>query len=212
MLMSITGFCLLAFLVVHLLGNTTIYAGPDGINAYARALHRFPFFLWLFRLILITFFYLHLFYGIQLTLENRAAKTKAYAISGNVASTFAGRNMIWTGLLIGFFVGFHLLHFTVQIIDPDISASLHPDAMGRPDVFMMVVLSFRKLVVAALYVCAMAVLGLHLMHSIQSAFQTMGMNSERTFPVILKAGMLAAILISLGYAAFPVTIFAGLLR
>ena len=36
---AVTGLFMVLFVVVHLVGNTTIFAGPDGINAYAEKLH-----------------------------------------------------------------------------------------------------------------------------------------------------------------------------
>ncbi len=209
--MSVSGFLMLAFVAVHLLGNASMYGGPESMNSYASALHRFPLLIWIFRLMLLVMFYLHVFYGIALTLENRAAKPEPYAVKNYIQATFAGRNMIWTGLLIGVFVIYHLLHFTFQVTNPQIAAGSHPDAMGRPDVFMMVVLSFRKLTISAVYVCAMIALGLHLSHSVQSAFQTVGLNGDRSLPIIIRAGMVAAIVISLGFAAFPIFIFTRIL-
>ncbi len=122
LIMSVTGFSMIAFVAAHLLGNTSMYYGPDGINAYAKALHRFSSLIWAFRLTLLAMFSLHIFFGIQLTLENRTAKPQGYALNGNLQTTFASRNMIWTGLLIGAFVVYHLLHFTFQVTNPDISA------------------------------------------------------------------------------------------
>ena len=203
---------MIAFVVVHLLGNTSMYHGRDGINAYAKAIHRSTSLVWAFRLTLLAMFSLHVFYGIQLALENRDAKPQGYALNGNLQTTFAGRNMIWTGLLIVAFVVYHLLHFTFQVTNPDISARSHLDAMGRPDVFTMVVLSFQNFYISFVYIFAMCALGLHLSHSIQSLFQTLGLNSEKTFQAITKGGTIAAIIIFLGFAAFPVVILAGLLR
>jgi succinate dehydrogenase / fumarate reductase cytochrome b subunit len=212
LVMSVTGFFMLVFVVGHLLGNMTIYSGPGGINAYARFLHRLWGFLWAVRLTMGIMLALHVFYGVQLTIENRAAKERDYAVGRSLSSTFAGRNMIWTGLLIGAFIIYHLLHFTFQITNPAISAAGHQDAMGRPDVFTMVVLSFRNFFISLVYICAMAVLGLHLGHAVQSAVQTVGLNGERTFPLIRKSGTAAAILIALGFAAFPIVILAGIIR
>jgi succinate dehydrogenase / fumarate reductase cytochrome b subunit len=189
-----------------------MYHGPDGMNAYATALHRFSSLIWAYRVPMLMMFSLHVFYGIQLALENRAAKPQGYASNGNIQTTFAARNMIWTGLLIGAFLVYHLLHFTFQVTNPDISARSHLDALGRPDVFTMVVLSFRNFFISSVYICAMCALGLHLSHSIQSLFQTIGLNSEKTFAAIRKGGTLAAIIIFLGFAAFPVVILAGLLK
>jgi succinate dehydrogenase / fumarate reductase cytochrome b subunit len=212
LVMSVSGFSMLGFVVVHLLGNSTIYAGPNGINAYAKALHTFPLLIWLFRLFLFAMLYMHVFYGLQLTIENRASRPQAYSVKKSLDSTFAGRNMLWTGLLIAAFIFYHLLQFTFQVTAPETSAARNLDAMGRPDVFTMVILNFRRLPISLTYVFAMGALALHLSHSIQSGFQTLGLNSDRTFPVIIKGGTLVAILIFLGYIAFPITIFARLVR
>ena len=210
--MAASGLSMLAFVLVHLLGNATLYYGPGGINAYAGTLHRFGAFVWSFRLVMLTMLLLHVFYGIQVTLENRAAKPQAYAVRENLASTFAGRSMIWTGLLIGLFILLHLLHFTFQVISPEIAAGRHLDIQGRPDVFMMVVQSFRKLPAVLLYLAALGALVLHLIHSIQSSFQTLGLNSAKTLPYMIRAGALAAMLIFLGYATFPISIVTGLIK
>jgi len=210
--MSVSGLVMLGFVVLHLLGNAAIFSGPGSINTYAKTLHGLGPVVWAFRLTLLVMFGLHVFYGIQLTLQNRDAKPEAYAVSKNIQSTFAGRNIIWTGLLVAAFLVFHLLHFTLQVIDPQLSAFRNSDFLGRPDVYFMVVSAFRKLLVALSYIFAMGVLGLHLMHGIQSAPQTLGLNNERTLPVSIKAGIAAALLIFLGYTIIPISVLAGWLQ
>lgn len=212
LVMSVSGLVMLVFVIVHLLGNTSIFSGPGGINTYAMALHRLGPLLWAFRLVMIVMFGLHVFYGIQLTLENRAAKPEEYAVDKNIESTFAGRNIIWTGLIIAVFVAYHLFQFTFQVIDPQLSAGRNSDMLGRPDVYLMVVSAFRSIPVSIGYVFAMAILGLHLMHGIQGAPQTLGLNNEKTLPVIVKTGLIAALLIFIGYTAIPASVVAGYLR
>jgi succinate dehydrogenase / fumarate reductase cytochrome b subunit len=147
-----------------------------------------------------------------LTLENDKAKPRGYAVKKNLSATFAGKNMIWTGSIIGVFLVYHLLHFTVQVTNPEISAGRNLDAAGRPDVFHMLVLSFQRAFIASIYVGAMIALALHLVHGIQSFFQTLGLNNDRTFPVIIKSGTFAAVIIFLGYIAIPIIILVGILK
>lgn len=212
LVMSVSGLAMIVFVIAHLLGNASIYAGPDGINAYAKALRSFGPLAWSVRITMIFMFVLHICYGTKLTIENRAAKPDAYAVRNNLETTFAGRNMIWTGLLIALFLIYHLLHFTFQVIPPKFPAVAYFDWRGRPDVFMMVVSGLSNLFVSMLYISALAALGLHLAHSIQSSLQTIGVSNERTLPAIMKAGTLAAIIIFLGYAAIPLAILSGILR
>lgn len=211
-IMALSGLMMVLFVVAHLLGNTSIFAGPDGINAYAAKLREFGPVVWAYRVVMIVLFALHVYFGVQLTLENNKAKPRSYAVRRSLSATFAGKSMIWTGSVIGVFLVYHLLHFTIQVTNPEISAVRNFDAAGRPDVFHMVVLSFRKALIALVYIGALIALAFHLTHGIQSFFQTLGLNNDRTFPVITKSGTLAAIVIFLGYIAIPLIIFAGILK
>lgn len=212
LLMAITGFAMVGFVMVHLLGNSSIYIGLEGINAYASKLQGLGPFVWAFRLLMLALFSVHVFFGIQLTLENRAAKPLSYAVKKTLNTTFAGKNMIWTGLIIAAFLVYHLLHFTIHITNPEISSGVNIDASGRPDVFKMVVLSFQNTAISLIYIGAMIALVLHLFHGIQSLFQTLGLNNDRILPIITKAGKIASAIIFLGYIFIPIVIFAGILK
>ena len=73
LLMAATGLVMLLFVIVHLLGNSSIFVGPDGINAYAEKLHSLGALVWIFRAVMFAMLAIHVWFGIQLTLENRAA-------------------------------------------------------------------------------------------------------------------------------------------
>jgi len=209
-LMAITGKMMLLFVIIHLLGNTTVYF--HNLNAYAAALHAMPVLVYLFRLFMALMLCLHVYLGIVLTLENKKAKPLAYAVNTQLSSTFAGRNMIWTGSLIGVFLVYHLLQFTVQVINPSVSALRNPDALGRPDVSLMVISSFRHAGIVSFYIISVTGLLLHLFHGIQSSFQTWGLNNERSFPIITRGGRIAAAILFVGYASIPVVIVTGILK
>lgn len=216
-LMAITGQCMVLFAVIHLLGNSSIFGWlPGGINAYAHHLHSMPSpIIWGFRLTLLVFACVHIWYGIQLTLENRSGRTSQYAVKSVQKATFASENMIWTGLLLLAFILYHLLHFTFQIISPETAAlkNMVPGLEGQvPNVLGMVVSAFQNVGTTLIYAGAMVVLFLHLSHGIQSFFQTMGWNNDRTQPFITKAGTLAALGMFLGYAAIPLTILVKILK
>lgn len=204
LVMAATGQLMVLFVILHVLGNATIYF--HALNAYAAHLHALPPLVWSFRLGLIILFAFHMFYGIALTLENYAAKPQSYVMRNDQSATVAGRNMIWTGAVIGSFLVYHLLHFTVQVTNPALAAAKHLDSLGRPDVFRMVVKSFQNFGIASVYLLAMTALWLHLSHGIQSSFQTWGLNSEKSLPVIRRAGAAAAIVLFVAYIAAPVLI------
>lgn len=212
MVMAVSGLLMVLFLVGHLLGNSTIYWGTGGINAYAEKLHALVPLVWGYRVAMAGLLGLHIFFGIKLSLENSAAKPQGYAVDKSLSATFGGRSMIWTGLIIGGFLLYHLLHFTFQVTNPELSAARHQDGVGRPDVFHMVVGSFQSAVISLVYAGALTALAFHLSHGIQSIFQSLGLNSDRTMPAIVKTGMAAAVALYAGYIAIPLVILAGILR
>jgi succinate dehydrogenase / fumarate reductase, cytochrome b subunit len=216
-LMAITGQAMVLFAVIHLLGNSSIFGWlPGGINAYAHHLHSLPAPIIIgFRLGLLVFVCVHIWFGIQLTIENRGGRPKQYAVKSTQKATFASENMIWTGVLLMAFILYHLAHFTFQIINPDTAAlnhlvPLHGDNV--PDVLGMVVSAFQNMFVTLIYAGAMLVLFLHLSHGIQSFFQTLGWSNDRVQPFLTKAGTLAALALFLGYAAVPLTILLRILN
>jgi len=205
---AVTGLFMVLFVVTHLLGNTTIFAGPDGINAYAEKLQGLGPFVWVSRIFMGAMLCLHVIFAVLLTLENRAANPGKYAVKKMLKTTFAGETMIWTGLLLLAFIVYHLLQFTVRIT-PDVV--LGNDAKNRFDVFTMVFSSFRITPIALIYVAAMVTLFLHLSHGIQSIFQTFGLNNEKTMPQFGALGKLLSVIFLVGYSAIPVLILAGIL-
>ncbi len=208
--MAVTGGCMVLFTLVHLLGNSSIFVGPSGINAYAEHLHSLPLpIIMLVRLVLLAILLVHIIYGIQLTIENRSATTKNYAIKASRKATFASENMIWTGLLLFAFILFHLLQFTLRVTP---GLTLTTDATGHFNVFAMVASSFSSFASVGIYAAAMVVLFLHLFHGIQSFFQTIGWNNDCTQPIITRIGSLVALVVFLGFVAIPLSIFFGILK
>jgi len=206
--MAITGQCMVLFAVVHMMGNSSIFIGPDGINAYAKHLHDLGPLVWVFRAGLLAFAVIHIFFGSQLTLENSAANPAGYAIKRQIKTTFSSSTMIWTGILVGLFVIFHILHFTARTI-PGVVQGV--DALGRYDVFTMVVSAFKNGGIAFVYVAAMCALFFHLSHGIQSFFQTMGWNTDKTQCTISAIGKAVAFILLAGYAVIPISILASAL-
>lgn len=209
-LMAITGLFLVLFAVIHLVGNTTIFGWiPGGVNAYAHHLHAFPPMVYAFRAVMLVIVAVHIYFGIQLTVENSGARQQKYAVKATQKTTFSSETMIWTGLLLLAFIAYHLAHFTGKVIP---GMELVKDAEGTVDVFAMIVAAFKNTVVAGIYAGAMLVLFLHLKHGIQSIFQTFGIANDKYLPTIMKAGMLVALVLFLGYVSVPLTIFLNILK
>ncbi len=205
--MAVTGLLMVLFVVGHLLGNLTIFAGADGINTYAEHLHNLAIVVWITRVVMGVSVVLHFVIAIAITMENSKAKPDKYAVSRHLKASFASKNMIWTGLIIGAFVVYHLLQFTFRVT-PDVQAWAG-EVPGN--VFAMVTSALHATVVGAVYIVAMVSLFLHLSHGIQSLFQTLGLSNSVMLPRYATTGTVASIIFLVGFGAIPVAILAGFL-
>lgn len=207
--MAVTGLLMVLFVIGHMLGNLTIFMGPSGINAYAMHLHELAPVVWGTRIVMGVAVILHIILSIQLTLENRAAKPEKYAVSKSLRATFAGKNMIWTGLILGAFIVYHLLQFTFHVTP---GLTLGTDALHRFDVYSMVVGSLRNVLVGIVYLIAMVSLYLHLSHGIQSTFQTLGLSNAILLPRYGAVGTVLSTIFLVGFGAIPAVILVGILK
>ena len=118
--------------------------------------------------------------------------------------------MTLSGLMVLCFIIFHLLHFTAHKIDP--SFAHMTDAMGRHDVYRMMITGFKNPWASGFYIVAVGLLAMHLNHGIGSLFQTLGLNSAKVRPLWEKGGVALSWLIFLGYASIPVAVLTGVLK
>jgi succinate dehydrogenase / fumarate reductase cytochrome b subunit len=206
--MGVTGLLLFAFVIVHMLGNLQIFLGPDVINEYAASLKGFTVLLWAIRLGLLLIVVLHITSAIQLAIENRRARSRGYDTGKPVASSYAARTILLTGLIIFAFIIFHLGHFTVGFVDPQLLELR--DAFGRHDVYTMMIRGFSSPIVSALYIVATGLLCLHLSHGVSSSFQSLGLRSNGSLRFFQRLAAASAALIFIGNSSIPIAILAGL--
>jgi succinate dehydrogenase / fumarate reductase, cytochrome b subunit len=220
---AFTGLGLVAFTIFHLIGNLKVFSGPDSVNAYAHFLkHDLGLLLWLARAGLLAIFVLHLVLAIRLTLRSRAARPVGYAYPGSVQATATSRTMIWSGAVVGLFVVFHLAHFTfawvhgTEVQNPRTGQwewtnylDLR-DAKDRHDVYSMMVAGFTTPWLCVLYIVAQVVLFFHLLHGVQSSFQTLGLKNGRFRQAIRLLGFTTAAVILVGNLAIVIGVWAGL--
>lgn len=208
--MAVTGLLLVGFVIMHLLGNLTIYLGPETLNAYAAKLRGLGPLVWMARAGLIVAVLLHIVSSVLVSIENRRARPIGYRIQRSLQTTYSARTMMVSGLLLAAFIVYHLLHFTFLVTNPDIAHLT--DAQGRHHVYAMVVLSFRQMPIAAAYIVAMGCLTMHLSHGIASFFQTLGLTTETLMPQLARISHLVAFAIFLGYMSIPLAVLLGVLR
>ena len=211
MIVAVTGVILLLFVIGHLLGNLQIYLGPEWINAYSKHLHDLGPLLWMIRAFLLASVILHIYFTIQLAIENRRARLEEYRDRNYVKASWASRHMVVSGLVVLAFVLYHLAHFTFRSTDPRF-ALLKPDALGRYDVFSMMVYGFQNLYVSAFYIVGLFLLTLHLTHGSSSFFQSLGFNDQLLTPKLAVGGRIFAWLLFIGYVSIPIAVLVGFIR
>lgn len=207
--MAVTGLLMVLFVVGHLLGNLTVFAGPNGLNGYAAKLHELVPLVWGTRVVMGAAVLLHLFLSIQITLENSAAKPDRYAVQSSLRATFASKNMIWTGAILGAFILYHLLQFTFRVTP---GLVLGFDAQNRFDVFTMVVVAFGSAFTSLAYLVAMVSLFLHLSHGVQSMFQTLGLANAFLLPRWGAVAKVVSVIFLVGFGSIPAVILVGIIR
>jgi len=207
---GLTGLALVGFVLGHLIGNLQVFLGPEPLNRYGHFLQGLGELLWAIRLGLLAMVVLHILFTIKLRLESRSARPDRYAVRKYRAASWAGRWMVWSGLMVLSFIIFHLLHFTTQTIDPNFKTLI--DAEGRHDIYRMMIAGFRNPLASGFYIVAVGLLGVHLNHGFQSMFQTLGLNSHKVAPLISRSGQALSWLIFLGYASIPAAVLSGLVK
>jgi len=208
---AITGLIMVGFIVGHTLGNLLIYAGPEAINTYAVGLKDISGVVWAMRIVLIISLILHVIATINLVRHNRAV-AGTYKVNNYKASTFSARFMAYAGLTILFFIIYHLLHFTFGVTDPGDFSRQYLLENGRivHDVYSMVVLGFRNIIVSVFYIIAVIFLGLHLKHGFHSLFQTLGIHGKKFTPMIQKVAVAFSIIIVVSLISIPISVMLGL--
>jgi succinate dehydrogenase / fumarate reductase cytochrome b subunit len=205
--MAISGMALMAFVLVHMIGNLKIYFGAASFDNYSEWLRQVgepalpeTWLLWGVRIVLLAALAIHLHAAYALTQINRRARPETYRSKRDFAAAdFASRTMRWTGIIVLLFVIFHLLDLTWGTANPDYIEG---------DPYHNVIASFERVPVAIVYVVANLALGVHLYHGAWSLFQSMGWVRpwRRQFAVVFTA------LIVLGNISFPLAVVFGVIE
>lgn len=211
-LVALTGAVFALFVLGHMLGNLQLFLGPDVLNNYAHKLQSLGPILWLIRVFLLVTLAAHVYLTIQITRENRAARGSRYGVEKFIVANRPSRIMIWSGLTVLAFIVYHILHFTVGFAngyrtDARYFTELH--GVRVQNCFQMVIDGFSWWPASLFYLVAMVLLCSHLAHGVSSMFQTLGLATEKNWPLIWKAGIIYALVILVGNCVIPVAILLG---
>jgi len=210
-LMGASGFGLVLFIVIHLLGNLTLFSSSgDAINAYAAKLDGLGVGKLILEIGLALTILLHIITAFQVTYSSKAARPIAYdnakSKGGPTKNTVTSRNMIVTGFVLLIFLVIHLYQFR---FGPGIAQGYTAMVSGVMvlDIYRVVVETFIQLKWTVFYVVCMFFLGFHFRHGFWSAFQSLGLMNPRWSKPIYALGFVIAILLTVGFLFMPIFIY-----
>ncbi len=203
--MAATGTILFGFVTVHMLGNLQAYLGAQVMNHYAEFLRGLLHGggIWISRAVLLAAVGLHGWAALSLTLANQAARPVSYRAQTYQASTWASRSMRWTGVTLGVFIVYHLLHLT--------TGQAHPHFIPG-DVYRNFVTGFQVPAASVFYIVAQLCLGFHLWHGVWSLTQTFGLAHPRYDPLRRFFAYGIAVLVAGVNISFPIAVLTGIIH
>ncbi|SVB32983.1 uncharacterized protein METZ01_LOCUS185837, partial [marine metagenome] len=139
-------------------------------------------------------FLLHVYLAVRVSRENRRARPVGYKATQSAGGrNFASYTMIYSGIIVLIFLLLHLKTFKYG-------------DRAEGTLYDLVSATFQQTGYLVWYVIAMLVLGVHLWHAFQSAFQTFSVRSHK----IRSLGLILCLILALGFAFLPV--YLGILK
>lgn len=196
-LMALSGFFLMFFLLQHLTINMLSVISPEMFNEVSYFFGTNPVIQFLLQPVLLFGIFFHFIMGFYLEYKNKQARNVKYAYNKpGENSSWVSRNMIYSGLTILAFLAVHFIDFFVpEIVDKYVYFN---DQLGK-DYNHHVAEMFASPIRTWGYVVAFIFLALHLLHGFQSAFQSVGLKGKKSTPTLKKLGNIFAIAVPLGF-------------
>ena len=216
LVMAVTGLLFALFVVGHMAGNLKLYAPAtedgEALDVYGRFLRSagdplLPenVFLWLVRIVLLAALIAHV--ASTLMMYQRSAQSRGKFKRSNLMGgmdSFATRTMGLTGLVLLFFIIFHLLDLTMGV------QPAAPDTFIEGAVRHNMIATFSRWPVTIFYVLAMLCLFLHLSHGIKLAASDLGITGKKWRQVFVVLAWLIPLIVVIGNIVMPLSIATGL--
>ena len=200
LIVGLTGILLIAFLVIHPIGNLLLFRNDGGaaFDGYSELLPQVV----VIRIIEILLFLLILFHIVTAAytwLINKQTRNEQYDVrKPGATSPLSSRTMFLTGSIIFIFLVIHMRTFWW---------TSRYEAGEHFSMYTLVRNVFSDPVYDVLYLVALFLLGFHLHHGFQSALQTFGLREKKYVTLIEWCGVIVWLLIPLGFAVMPVCFY-----
>jgi succinate dehydrogenase / fumarate reductase cytochrome b subunit len=214
--MALTGIVLVGFVIIHMLGNLQIFipfegiSGSSAIDKYGYLLKSNAVVLWGARLVLLGSVFGHIFAAVKLTNRSNSARPREYELHRWFSDSYAVRTMRWGGVIVLFFIIYHLLHFTVGV-DAAMFTEVKHCSTETCFIRENVIRGFENPLISGFYMIAQVGLGLHLTHGVWSLFRTLGFTSTQWSSRSKVIAIVIGGLITLGNTAIPLSVLMGII-
>lgn len=210
LVMGFTGLFLILFLIVHAYVNAMIFVSADAFNTAADFMGT-TLAIRIMEIGLFAGIILHIVQGYALTQKNVSTRKERYAVKpGNKTSAWYSRSMGLLGTLILLFLVVHIAHFWVPSrITHDMEQFQLVNGRSTHNLYQRMLEVFQSPVTVVIYLLGVFSLAWHLIHGFYSAFQTMGLTTNKYKTMIRNIGIVFSIVICLLFAAMPVSMYLG---
>lgn len=205
-LMALSGFFLMFFLLQHFSINLLSVASPESFNEVSQFMGTNPLVQYVLQPVLLFGIIFHFVMAFVLELQNSASRPVKYYGKSTSGGSWVSKNMIISGVTILLFLALHMYDFwwheiSIKYIQGDLSGlnengafRYHEELVGK----------FQNIVRVLIYIAAFAFLGLHTNHGFESAFQSVGANHPKYTPMIKSIGFFYSVFIPVGFALIAI--------
>jgi succinate dehydrogenase / fumarate reductase, cytochrome b subunit len=208
-IMSLAGIFLLLFLLVHLAINLLLilFASTEYFNIASHFM-RTNVLIKIFEVVLFGGILIHIFYAVILQIQNWFARPKEYRVTNYSQTSIFSKFVIHTAIVVFTFLVIHLMDFYfTSKFGHSVGEVKYADGKVIEDLASLVIAKFHLFAFVWGYLLCFLVLGIHLHHGFQSAFQTLGINHQKYTPIIKGIGLIYALIITIGFSVIPLIIY-----
>lgn len=163
--MALSGLALIAFLYGHWAGNTVLLEGETAFSEYLLWLKNHPILHYAVWIVVATALLAHLAVGPSHWLKNRRARPVRYRKKEYLATTWAARTMMISGMTLLLFIAVHVAQVRGWLVLAEADS-----------VFRNLQAGFASWPILSLYILGQIALAFHLYHGLWSQFQTLGIH------------------------------------
>ena len=219
LVMSITGLGMVGFALMHASLNFVYLVDPKAYDWICAELLGANWYAIIATMGLRALFVIHIVLAFYLTWQNRKARgADRYAVTKRQKGvSWQSMNMLFIGIILLVFFGFHIWHFLLRMQITEIAYylfgakdflgfSYEKAAMGSYHVAYW----FSKWYVCLIYLIGIAALWLHMTHGFWSGMQSLGLSNNKWLPRLKVISFIIATIACALFAAIPLLYLIGI--